>query len=487
MNYIQGDSRDQLTLFPESLDEFVAEDHPARFLDAFVDNLDLASLGFKRSKPGDMGRPSYDPADLLKLFLYGYFYKVRSSRRLARETHRNIEVMWLIKRLNPDFRTVSDFRKDNKKAIQKVSGEFTVFCHRIGLIAGELVAIDGSKFRGVNAEHRNFTRSRVKMLLKQADNSIQEYMKQLDVEDVEEADQGTFLVEDAESKRQMLKELMEEEKARTKEKLKKALEKKAKLEDLEQELKSKSDPQVSLTDPDARKMKTRNGALVGYNVQAAVDEKNKMIVAMDVVQERCDVNQLCSMIKKTKEITGSKELIAVADKGYFKEEEIHKSTELATVYVPELKRPNPTPGFFPKSDFKYDPGQDTYICPAGEIMTKRVTKKKCGTRLYRTHHCQGCSMKSQCTPNQRSIRRTKYADSVDAMRERSKTKPDMMKKRRAMAEHPFGVLKHSLGLRYFLTKGIDSVKAEMSLGVFTFNLKRAINILGTQRMIEAIS
>jgi len=487
MSYIEGECREQTTLFPESIEDFVDGNHPVRFIDAFVESLDLVELGFKRALPTTMGRPAYHPSDLLKLWLYGYFYKIRSSRTLARETHRNVELFWLVKRLRPDFRTIADFRKDNRKAIHKLFGQFMLLCHKLDLIGEDLIAIDGSKFKGVNSKKRNLTQSRIKMLLRRIDKDIQKYLNQLDETDQREKGLGSFLVENGEEKLTQLKAMLKEDRQEIQKKLQRSQEKKRHLEQTKEEFEKKDVKQVSLTDPDSRKMKTSQGALVGYNVQTAVDEKHHLIVAVDVSQDTNDQNQLSSMVHQTKEVIKNEHPNIVADKGYFKEAEIAACEEIANVYVPKPEQANTRTGLFPKAMFLYNAKENTYKCPAGQILTERAKYKKTGEKIYTTTQCSRCPLKEKCTPNQRTIRRSKHADAVDRMTERLKHKPDMMKKRQAMVEHPFGTIKSSFGYRDFLTKGMESVRAEMSLAALIYNLKRVINVLGVEPLLASLT
>jgi len=443
-------------------------------------------LEFIRSIPNELGRPSYDPADLLKIYLYGYFYKIRTSRDLARETHRNLELIWLIKRLKPDFRTLSDFKKENRKSIQNVYRKFTLFCHKIDLFGGKLVAIDGSKFKGVNSMSRNYTQSRIKMLLERIDHEIQGYMVELDEADQNDVEADSILIEDSESKLNQFKELIKEKQKKTLKTLERAQKRKEDLVALKEDLKSKQETQVSLTDPDARKMKMSNGSLVGYNVQTAVDSKHKLIVALDVTQAATDQNELASMCKKVREVIDTEELKVVADKGYFKGEEIAKCENLAELYVPQQNFANIKTGLYPKSKFIYDKQENMYRCPGGQKMVQRAKYQKTGLKVYATSKCGTCTLKPKCTLTNRTIQRSRYADSVDRVKERVEKNPDMMKRRREIVEHPFGTIKSSFGFHSFLTKGLESVRTEMSLTALVYNLKRAIKVRGMKALMESI-
>jgi transposase len=341
--FIKGADRNQATLFPESLDEYVSEESAVRVIDVFVDELDLASLGF-RTEPADTGRPRYHPAMMLKLFIYGYMNRVQSSHRLEREAQRNVELLWLTERLAPDFKTIADFRRDNGKAIQKVCRQFVVLCRKLKLFTDAFVAIDGSKFKALNNRDRNFTKAKVKRRLEQVDESIARYLSEMESLDRRESAH-------AEDRSQQLAEKIAILKGEI-----------AKLKRHEAAMLAAPDEQISLTDPDARSMATsgRGTGLVGYNVQAAVDTKHHLIVAHEVTNVGHDRTQLASMAQQAKEHMGSEALTAVADRGYFKGEEL-KACEDAGIetYLPKPQTSgNQAKGLFGKRDFVYKPDDE---------------------------------------------------------------------------------------------------------------------------------
>lgn len=477
MRHIQGHSRDQITLFPESLDEYIADDNPIRFLDAFVNAMDLQNIGFKRAVPEETGRPPYDPADLLKLYLYGYLNRNRSSRQMEREANRNVEVIWLIRRLAPDFKTIADFRRDNRKAIQQVCREFTLFCRNLELFSGDMVAIDGSKFKAVNNKGRNFTERRLKKIIKKLDEDIDRYLDELDENDEMEPDEPKLT-------REELQEKIEEMKVRLKE-----------TQELERKRKERGESQISLTDPDSRSMPLGGGrtTVVGYNVQFSVDPKHKLILDHQVTNNVTDRDLLSDMAKRAKEILGVDQLEALADMGYYHGKEIKACLdEGITPYIPKPRTSaNRKRGLFAKEDFQYDPEKDCYWCPAGESLTFRfqTTEKKRDIKYYATPACAHCTIRHQCTSSKDGRRITRWVDEdlLDEMERRVRASPEKMKLRKQLAEHPFGTIKRPWNQGYFLTKGLENVGTEMSLTVLAYNIKRAINILGVPKMLEALA
>src|SRR5450830_1156126 len=347
---IQGEDRTQGILLPELLDDYVADTNPVRVVDVFVDELDLGRLGFEGVKPAATGRPAYHPAVLLKLYIYGYLNRVQSSRRLEKEAQRNVEVMWLTGRLMPDFKTIADFRKDNGKAIRRVCRQFVVLCQQLGLFSEALVAIDGSKFKAVNNRDRNFTSAKLQRRMEEITASIGRYLSALDTADRQEPERKQLTTTRLQENIAALKAQMRE------------------LEDIKLTIKQTPDQQLSQTDPDARSMKTRGTGIVGYNVQTAVDAKHHLIVAHEVTNIGSDRDQLHSMSLQAQEAIGATSLTVVADRGYFKGEEILACTKAGIdVIVPKNLTSNASAeGRFGKADFTYDTRANEYQCPAGE-------------------------------------------------------------------------------------------------------------------------
>ena len=470
--FIQGEDRSQATLFPERLDDYIAEDSAVRVIDVFLDDLDLSGLGFK-TEPNDTGRPPYHPSTMLKLYVYGYLNRVQSSRRLEREAQRNVELMWLTGRLAPDFKTIADFRKDNGEAIRLVCREFVMLCKKLKLFADAFVAIDGSKFKAVNNRDRNFTKAKMKRRLQQIDESIERYLGQLASADRQEP---------AEDKTQRL-----EDKIAT---LKKEM---ARLKKLEVQMLEAPDQQISLTDPDARSMATsgRGTGMVGYNVQTAVDAKHHLIVAHEVTNVGHDRTQLANMAQQAKDVIETEELEVVADRGYFKGEEILACDEAGiTTFLPKPQTSGSlAKGLFSKRDFIYRPEDDEYECPAGERLIYRFTREEKGKaiRRYWSSACPACPIKSQCTTaKHRRVSRWEHEAVVEAVQARLDREPERMRTRRETAEHPFGTIKSWMGSTHFLTRGLHGVSTEMSLHVMAYNLKRMMAIFGVKPLIEAI-
>jgi transposase len=474
--FVEGVDRSQSTLFPECLEDWIVEDNPVRVIDVFVDELDLAGLGFSRVDPEATGRPSYHPSVLLKLYIYGYLNRVQSSRRLEREAGRNVEVMWLTGRLVPDHKTIADFRKDNGKAIRQVCARFVELCREIGLLATASVAIDGSKFKAVNNRDKNFTRAKVERRRAQLEESVARYLSQLDTADRHEPT-----------------EALATKTERLKEKLGKLKEEMAKLAAVEAQMLASPDQQVSLTDPDSRSMATsgRGSGVVGYNVQVAVDTEHHLIVAHEVTTSGSDRAQLANMAKQAEAVLQAEELAAVADRGYFNSPEIlacHKAGITVTLPKPMTSGAK-ADGRYGRQDFVYIAAEDVYRCPAGERLTYRYTNEEAGKvlRRYWTTACSKCPLKSQCTTGpERRIARWEHEHLLDAVQQRLDANPQAMRQRRETVEHPFGTMKARMGATHFLTKTLPKVAAEMALSVLAYNLTRVMNIVGIRPLIAAI-
>ena len=474
--FVEGVERDQSTLFPECLEDWINADNPVRVIDAFVDELELAALGFDGVDPAATGRPGYHPAVLLKLYVYGYLNAVQSSRRLEREAGRNVEVMWLTGRLAPDHKTIADFRKDNGPAIRQVCAQFVELCRRVGLLAKASVAIDGSKFKAVNNRDRNFTAAKMQRRLKQIDESVARYLHQLDSAD-----------------RQAPSDAMEMRKTRLKEKIGKLREELGRLKALEARRLEAPDGQISLTDPDARSMATsgRGSGVVGYNVQAAVETEHHLIVAHDVVMTGSDKAQLARMSEQAKRALGVAELDVVADRGYFDGAEIlacHEAGVSATLPKPQTSGAK-AHGRFGKQDFRYVAEEDVYLCPAGQRLSRRTTSQEHGLTLHRywTTACQRCPIKSSCTTGkERRVTRWEHEDVLEAVQTRLDENPQSMRRRRETVEHPFGTIKARMGATHFLMKRLRNVKTETALAVLAYNLTRVMNILGVKPLMAAI-
>jgi transposase len=473
--FIEGEARSQSTLFPERLDDYVAEDNPVRAIEVFVESLDLGKLGFEGVEPEATGRPAYHPAVLLKIYIYGYLNRIQSSRRLERETQRNVELIWLTGKLMPDFKTIADFRKDNGQAIRAVCREFIVLCRQLKLFSEAIVAIDGSKFKAVNNRDKNFTDRKLKARIEQLDESIERYLADLDRADREPT---------AVSEGQVL---------RLKDKIAGIRAQVERLNEIGAQMQQTPDRQISLTDPDARSMATsgRGTGVVGYNVQTAVDAKHHLIVAHEVTNLGHDRTQLATMAKQARGATGQEYLTVIADRGYFSGEEILECEQAGiSALVPKpLTSNSKAEGRFDKRDFVYLPEADEYRCPAGQRAIHRFTSIENGMKLHKywSSACPRCPIKAQCTPSDyRRITRWEHEHVLDAMQARLERTPEASKLRRQTAEHPFATLKAWMGSTHFLTRRLPRVSTEMSLHVLAYNMKRVMQILGVQPLMRAI-
>jgi transposase len=474
--FVEGVDRGQSTLFPEYLEDWICEDNPVRAVDVFVDALDLAEHGFSGIEPEATGRPSYHPSVLLKLYIYGYLNRVQSSRRLEREAGRNVEVMWLTRRLNPDHKTIADFRKDNGPAIRKVCTRFVALCRELGLLATASVAIDGSKFKAVNTRDKNFTRAKMERRLAQIEESVARYLSQLDTADLQEPSEA------------LAAKVMH-----LKEKLAKLAIEQQRLRVFEKEMLASPDQQISLTDPDSRSMATsgRGSGVVGYNVQIAVDTHHHLIVTHEVTNTGSDRSQLANMASQAKDVLQADHLDVVADRGYFNSNEILACEQAdITVTLPKpMTSGAKADGRFGKQDFVYLPAEDVYRCPAGEKLTYRFTREEADKMLrrYWTTACPDCALKSQCTPSsQRRISRWEHEHVLETVQQRLDQNPQAMRQRRETAEHPFATLKMRMGATHFLMKQLPKVATEMALHVLAYNLTRVMNIIGVPRLLAAM-
>jgi len=473
--FINGASRDQTTLFPSLIDEYITEDNPVRVIDVFVDELDLDDLGFSGVNPAVTGRPSYHPSTMLKIYIYGYLNRIQSSRRLEREAQRNLELIWLTGKLAPDFKTIADFRRDNGPAIQKVCSHFIIICRDIGLFSNSAIAIDGSKFKAVNSRDQNYTERKLQARIEQTEERVARYLEDLDRSDKQADPLPQARVKHLQKRLIAAKKQLQ------------------RFDALKERLKDSPDGQISLTDPDARSMATsgKGTGIVGYNVQTAVDAKHHLILAHEVTNQGHDRSQLAAMAQKAKIATGQDQPTVFADRGYYSGPEILKCEENGiTAMVPKIDTSNSrAAGRFGKRDFSYIAKDDEYLCPAGERAQHRFTSQETGQaiKLYWSSACQSCSMQSACTTTKyRRIRRWEHEGILDDMQKRLDSMPDASKIRRQTVEHPFGTLKAWMGSTHFLTKSMPKVSTEMSLHVLAYNLKRTLAMFGTKTLIGMI-
>ena len=461
-------------LLPEAVDDYVGVDNPVRFIDAFVDELDLAAAGFVRVEAKGTGRPGYAPADLLKLYIYGYLNRVRSSRRLEMESHRNIEVIWLLRSLKPDFKTIADFRRDNRAAFRSVFRQFVLLCRRLDLYGRELLAVDGTRIKAVNNKDRNFTRTSLQKFIRAADERLNDYLRRLDEGDVEEGGTGSG--------------------TRTKnlaEKIAALHQKRGCYGAMLAELERTGESQKSLTDPDSRAMAAHTKVGVGYNIQIAVDAKHKMIVEQAVTNQVVDMGLLTQTAEPARAILDVETIDVVADRGYFKIEDIEACEKAGlTPYVPKPQRGSSVrKGLFRKDEFRYDPGQDVYICPAGQTLSPNHEGKLRDLKKIDYSNpaaCPACPLRSRCTTDRRRVSRLENEAVLDRMAASLKARPEILDRRRELVEHPFGTIKQWMNQGAFLMRGLDNVRAEFSLTALAYNLRRALSILGVDAMMVAV-
>jgi transposase len=474
MKHRTGLDRAQTLLFPERLEDYVGPENPVRFLDAFVEKLDLAGLGFTKAVCAPTGAPPYPPAALLKLYLYGYLHRIRSSRGLEAECHRNVELIWLTGKLTPDFKTIADFRRDNRKAFKAVHRQFIVLCRKLELFGGELLAIDGSKFRAVNSRANNFSAGKLKELIAHTDARLAEYLKTLDEADAAEPTSAPL---DKTALQQKIAALQDKR-------------------DWHEELRAQLDEeqkQISVTDPDTRRMHTSNGNVVGYNAQLAVDAKHKLIAAADVTNDVSDYRQLANLALEAKANLELPQTEVVADKGYYNAAEVSRCVEAnITPHIPKADTSaNTKQGLFGKSQFRYDAQKDVYHCPGNQELTYRFATFELGRglRYYRASACKQCALKPQCTRNKanRTITREDNEALMEAMAQRMKREPEKFKLRKSLAEHPFGTIKRWMGCTHFSLKGLEKVRTEWSLITLAYNLKRVLNLVSVEKLIAAVS
>lgn len=472
MSQLTGVSRDQMVLFADSLDGWVGPENVVRVIDAFVGQLSLGSLGFKHAVDvGGRGRPAYSPGGLLRLYIYGYLNRVSSSRKLEAETVRNMEVIWLLGRLRPDFKTIARFRQENGAAIQRVTAAFVQFCCSSATLTGSEVALDGSKVAGQNARQRNYSAERLRQQVKRLEAQMHAYLQRLDAQDSEEESHGSALPADA-------AQLLEALRSRQQQ----AMEILAQLE-------ASGAEQLSLTDADARLMKTGMGAwVVGHNAQVAVDTETHLVVHLDIEDSGNDRQALAPMAQQTQQVLGGGPLRVLVDGGYSSAE--HAAVCAASqieVTAPRQHSVNRHGEYFDKREFQYDAERDEYTCPAGERLSFR--SQQGSERRYQTRACRDCPLRDRCTgakSGYRILTRHENEAAVEAMDARAKASPETLVKRKSTVEHVFGTLKYLLGGR-FLTRGRTQVKTELALAVLAYNFRRLINLKGVPWLVAQLT
>jgi transposase len=462
-------------LFPVVLDDMVPPEHLVRVIDAFVSRLDRVALGFGKAEPASTGRPPYDPGDLLKLYLYGYLNQVRSSRRLERECGRNVELMWLLNRLAPDFKTIAEFRRQNGAPLRAAGGAFVSFCREAGLMGGEWVAIDGSKFQAVASRKKALTGEQLKREQAGIEKRMAAYLEQLEVADREE-ERGEA-APDAEAVRAALAKLQAHA---------------ADTASAAALLKELGASQHVVGEPEAKLMKTGEGAAkVAYNVQSAVDAKHSLIVAHEVTHEATDNRSLAPMAQAAQKSLGADTLKVVADAGYSNAEQAAQCEGCGILpYVPANRSTNNQGGgrYFDKSRFTYDAGCDRYRCPAGQWLTRKQLYRPGRAVFYTTDACGACALRSQCTgAKQRIVSRLIDEAALERAQARVSADANAMALRRQTAEHPFGTLKYRIFSHgRFLLRGLRGARTEMALAVLAYNLRRACNVLGLRNLTSRL-
>jgi transposase len=475
MSHISGTSRSQLLLLPEAVDDYVGLDNPVRFIEAFVDNLDIGEVGFERAQSKSTGRPGYDPRDLLKLYIYGYLNRVRSSRRLEVETHRNIEVIWLMRQLKPDFKTIADFRRVNCSAFRKVFRQFVILCRELDLFGRELLAVDGTRIKAVNNKNRNFTRRSLAKLIEQSDERLERYLR-----DLERADGADNAVTDTAKTRSLC------------DKIDAIKGKRDRLLGHLHTLEENGESQISLTDPDSRAMARMTKVGVGYNIQIAVDTKYKLIAEQQVHNQVLDYGFLAETTAEAMKHLDVENIKVVADKGYFQIEDITECVERGIeAYVPKpLRGPSVAAGLISREEFNYDPEKDIYICPQGqELKFRRRSLVRTNTKFdyCNVKACAECEMRSKCTKGAyRTVTRYEGDAVLEQMAKRLRDNPEILTQRRNCVEHPFGTIKQTMNQGAFLMRRLQNVRGEFSLTALAYNIKRALNLVGAAGLIAAM-
>src|ERR1700712_838667 len=473
MTHIAGHDRSRTLLLPESLDEYVGQDNPVRFIDASIDGLALTAAGFTRVKPKTTGRPGYAPKDLLKLYIYGYLNRVRSSRRLETETHRNIEVIWLLR--HPDFKTIADFRRINHKAFRPVFRQLVLLCRQLDLFGRELIAVDGTRIKAVTNKDRNFTHASLAQFIKLADAKLDDYLQRLDQSDAGEVKTTGSRVRNLAEKIAAIRE------------------RRTRCKDMLEQLERTGEDQISLTDPDSRAMAAHTRVAVGYNAQIAVDVKHKLIVEQQVTNQVVDMGQLLHTSEPAKEVLGVETIDVVADKGYFKIEDIEACEKAGIVpYVPRPQRgPSVRAGLFRKDEFRYDAASDSYVCPAGQRLHPYSSSLLRGLKKINYVNklaCDDCAIRSRCTNGRfRTVSRLENEAVLDRMQARLSGRPDNPDRRGETVEHPFGTIKQWMTQGAFLMRGLEKVRAEFSLTALVYNLRRVLNIIGFAELMAAVA
>lgn len=479
MAFINGIDRNQKIMLPEYIEDYIKEDNPVILIDEYVESIDFKKLNFTKSNDKGPGAPAYHPKTLMKLYLYGYLNGIRTSRKLENEANRNLEVIWLLRKLTPDFKTIADFRKENKDNLVKIFKDFSHLCKELGLYGKELIAVDGTKIKANNSKRNNYNQRKIDRQVKYIEEKTKEYIKALEENDSNE-EEGIKL-----------------SRVEIKEKLEYLNKRKEAYEEINQQLKESGEKEISTVDPDSRLMENKkNGLEMGYNLQIAVDGKHKLVVEFDVTKNASDQGNLNSMSLKSKEALGmdpKDEIELLADKGFYQAEDLMKCEENnTTTYVSKQTYANSTSDRdFYSDKFKYDKDKDVYICPGGYELEKiKQRKKDVQSSKYRNYEaCKKCEFKARCTKAEkgRIVTRSKDQDFLDKVDSRTRENMDKYLQRQMIVEHPYGTIKRTMNAGYYLCRGMGSVVGETSLILLAYNFKRVINIIGIQNLRRKIA
>ncbi len=475
MNWIRGWDRQQPHFLPECVEDYVAPDNPVRFIDAFVETLDLRAEGFQFPEvhPQDRGRPAYHPGELLRLYLYGYCHQVRSSRLLQAQCRHNLEVIWLLRKLTPDFRTIADFRKDNATAFKQVLRQFNGLCRELDLFGGQLICIDGTKVKGQNSPGKNWSLAKLQQQAKGLETQLEQYLAALEEADAQPAEPRPLSQAQLQEKIARLQHRQQANAQR------------------QQQLAQAKASQFSQSDPESRSLKAAHGYVVGYNVQGAVDAKHHLLVVTEVTNAALDKHQLLPMAQAAKAELQVDQLQAVADGGYYLSEGIKECQEQGIeVHVPEgINSPSERAGCFGKAHFTYDAVTDHYRCPAGQTLSRRSETQDHGRRLrhyYNRRTCQACRLRSHCTASEyRTVSRWEHEACLERMKERMAAQPEVLGRRKGLIEHCWATLKWLLP-GGFLLKGLKRVQGEVSLAHFAYNFRRALHVVGLAGLMAGL-
>ena len=475
MSYLRGPVRTEVELLPPCLDDYVSANCPARFIDAYVEGLDFKALGFAHAQPAPTGRPPYHPADLTKLLVYGYLMRIRSSRRLEAEAARNLELIWLLRGVRPDFKTIADFRKNNRHVFKALFKQFNLLCRQMGLFGAELVAIDGSKFKAVNNSWRYYTGEQLRELINKIETRIDQYLS-----DADEEEEQLGEIAAAASPEQLQQKITQ------------LRERKGRYEELLSQLEQQQQAAVSLTDADARPMVGPHGHVHGYNVQVAVDAKHHLIVAQEVVQDGNDTAQLAPMALAAKQALAVEKLKAVADSGYYNTDQLEICEQARVETFVSGKDPQVDGRAlktFRKHQFRYDGSADVYHCPAGQVLKRQYPNRIKGKEwiyYFNKKACASCVLRSQCTASQyRTVTRLRNEAVAERNAARVSAQPEVLRRRKTIVEHVYGTLRQ-WGHDTFLMRGLEKVRAEFSLSALVYNLRRLLGLKKIEDLLEIL-